>query len=209
MIWPYAVAPMTATMATPSSTILVRCGEAQSARHKMSICGTRRPLADEAGAVPRESDRLADSSPMDRAFILPCLTLTMFAIAGNSLAALARPGGNEVKTQSHAFCRKISIDPLHVRRVCHQYSRTGNPRKARRPEKSRTRIGKCSKMEVARCTVRRRALGLGHSNPDAVSIARFGANTGNSARPLRRKTGRRAYSDRKEIRVDGRTNQSV
>src|SRR6516165_5567161 len=144
MIWPYAVAPMTATMATPSSTILVRCGEAQSARHKMSICGTRRPLADEAGAVPRESDRLADSSPMDRAFILPCLTLTMFAIAGNSLAALARGGGNDLKTQSNAFwSRKISADPLYVRRVRRQYIRAGNSRKAPRPEKGRTRIGKC------------------------------------------------------------------
>jgi hypothetical protein len=33
---------------------------------------------------------------MDRTFILSSLTLTMFAIAGNSLAALARWGGNEV-----------------------------------------------------------------------------------------------------------------
>ena len=177
-------------MATPSSTILVRCGEAQSARNNMRICGPRRPPADEAGAVPRESDLLADSSSMDRAFILSSLTLTMFAIAGNSLAALARGGGNELKTQSNAFwSRKISADPLYVRRVRRQYIRSGNFRKARRPEKSRARIGKCRQMEMARCTVRPRALGAGDTNPDTLTISHFSANTGNSTRSLRGEAG--------------------
>jgi hypothetical protein len=78
----------------------------------------------------------------------------MFAIAGNSLAALARRGGNEVKTQSHAFwSRKISGNPLHVRHVRRNYIRAGNSRKARRPEKNRTRIGKCRQMEMAGCAI--------------------------------------------------------
>ena len=176
-------------MATPSSTILVRCGEAQSARNNMRICGPRRPPAEEA-AVPRESDPPADSPSMDRAFILSGLTLTMFAIAGNSLAALARGGGNDLKTQSNAFwSRKISADPLHVRRVRRQYIRAGNSRKAPRPEKGRTRIGKCRQIEMACCTIRPRSLGTGDTNPDTVTISRFGANTGNSTRSLRGQTG--------------------
>src|SRR6516165_7594966 len=204
MTWPYAVAPMTTTIATPSNTILVRCGEVQSARNKICNWGTRRPPADDAAAVSRESDRLADSSPMDRAFILSGLTLTIFAIAGNSLTALARRGGNEVKTQSHAFwSRKISADPLRVRRVRLQYIRAGNSRKARSPEKSRTRVGKRREMEMACCTIRPRALGPGDTNPDAVTIARFDVNTRTSPRSLRGETGRRAYSDRKEIWIDG------
>ena len=37
LIWPTAVVPMTATMATPSSRSLVRCGEAKMARNMINI----------------------------------------------------------------------------------------------------------------------------------------------------------------------------
>src|SRR5271165_7626811 len=77
LTWPKAVALMTATSATPSSTILLRCGEAMKARNIVKIWGARRPSAGVA-TVAIASGALLDRFAMDYLQILPRLTSITF-----------------------------------------------------------------------------------------------------------------------------------